>query len=174
MSSANFFRVVLFSAAALVVVPACSSDSASSDQSGTAGVLYEGDATEAELRSFLAVTPDDWQWAGGAFDAPEDQATMPASAPFDFVWRSDPTIAEAGKSQATYLLTFSSPSGGSLLKVFTTQTTYTPSAGDWQKLAAAGAVTLGITGATFTDGALADDEAGPHRGQTLTFTITAQ
>ena len=174
MSVPRICRAALFSAFTLAALPGCSSDSGTrgtSNQTSIADVLLEGKATEDELRVVLGNEADDWAWAGGAFDTPEDGQALPAAAPFEFSWRSDPVISEPGKNEASYLLVFSSPGNGKLLRVFTTLSTYTPSAGDWDKLVQAGAaITLNITGATFADGVLVE-EGGPHAGQTLTFTV---
>jgi len=170
MSHSRFFRIALLSAA-LALAPACSSD-AKSSTSSYGDVQLEGNATVAELRAFLDKKPDDWAWAGGAFDTPEDGQAVPGDARFVFTWRSDPVITEAGKNEAAYLLVFSTASQGTLAQVFTTFTTYTPNAIAWQKLASAGeAVTLSISGATFQEGTLLADEGGPHNGQTLSFTV---
>ena len=172
MPFARFSRITLVSALAVALLPACSSDAHSAANSSYGDVQFEGDATVAELRAFFDKKPDDWAWAGGAFDTPEDGQVVPADASFEFTWRSDPIISEAGTNEAAYLLVFSSASQGTLAQVFTTRASYTPNAKTWQKLASASAaVSLSISGATFQDGTLLEDEGGPHNGQTLTFTV---
>jgi hypothetical protein len=187
MSPGRTLRSVLFVAlsAALPGAQACSSSS-SADQSQnslTAGVLREGDATDATLVQVLDTGADGWGWAGGVFDSPTDQAVLEPAPPFTFAWHADSTSApsgagaagasasDAGFSGMVYLLVFSTPSNAKLLRVFTTDTTYTPDAAAWKTLVSVnGPITLNVTTSTFADGTLTAD-GGPHNGQTLSFTI---
>ena len=176
MSRTRLIPIALLAAlsAALAFVPACSSDKASAAPPGYTDVR-QSNATEAELRTVLGTQSDDWAWAGGQFDTPKDQAALARDTPYEFAWKSALTDAsEAGAPDAfemTYLLVFSTPSKGTILRVFTTLTQYTPDANAWQKLVDSGEpITLGIRTATFNGNELTVD-GGPHEGQTLTFTL---
>src|SRR5882724_3171355 len=198
MPPARLLRTALFaalaSASTLAYLPACSSSSSPTESSNplTAGVLREGDPSDAALTQILSYEADDWAWAGGVFYAPPTDpstagadVTLPAATPFTFVWHSDPVpSADAGAagspsanpggfSGVLYLLVFSTPSNSKLVRLVTTSTTFTPSPADWQKLTTAAAtepVTLKLVSATFEDDELTV-EGGPHQGQALNLTF---
>jgi hypothetical protein len=195
MLPARFLRTAVFaalaSASALGYMPACSSRGAVTEPSNslTAGVLREGDASDAALTQILSYEADDWAWAGGVFyapltdpSAPATDVTLPSAAPFTFVWHSDPVpTADAGAagsldagsgfSGVVYLLVFSTPSDAKLVRLVTTNTSFTPSAAAWQKLTSATEpVTLKLVSATFENDALTA-EGGPHQGQALNLTF---
>jgi hypothetical protein len=161
-------------------LPACSSDKtpAASNALG-ADVIREGNTTSPALDEFLGTPADSWAWAGGQFVAPSDQAVLPADMPAAFSWQADGTtpppdsdvLVPSEQQGQTFLLVFSTPSDAKLLRVFTSLTSYTPSAAAWQKLVRAGTpITLSITSATFENDQLTAD-GGPHNGQTIQFTI---
>ena len=177
MTRPSLFRIALLAAlgAAVPFAPACSSDAAPAAQASIADVLREGDVNETQLRAVLANEAEDWAWAGGQFDTPEDGATLAASAPYEFTWHADSTEPADGgapsDTQMVHLLVFSSPSHGTLLRLFTTLDSYTPDADTWQQLVAAGEpITLSLTSATFAGDELTVD-GGPYVGQALTFSI---
>ena len=177
MSSSALLRAVLLFAATSSLAPlaACSSDSSTAAEPAVSDVVLDGGATESQLRTFLDSPSDTWAWAGGRFESPKAGTVLPSDVPFQFSWRADPTdTAEAGAPddlQMLYLLVFATPSQSNLLRVFTTESSYTPDATAWQSLVAAGApLSLSLTTATFAGGAPTAD-GGPHRGQKLTFTI---
>lgn len=145
------------------------------DPISTYGVVREGDASDAQLNTFLQHKARDWDWAGGVFDAPDDQATVDADPPLTFAWHADPAElspgSAAGEVVITHLLLFSAPTHPSLLKVFTTRPDYTPNAQAWQTLLDAGEpITVSLTTGTFVGSDL-PEEGGPFSGQALTFTI---
>lgn len=177
MSRARLLPLLLLSlaAAGLGFVPGCSSDNAAPAHQPIADVERQGAATLSELQTFADSEADDWDWAGGQFDAPKDMAVLASDAPFAFTWHSastePPTAGAPDQFEVTYLLVFSTPSQANLLRIFTTLNDYTPDAAAWQKLVSAGeAITLSVTSGTFSGSALTAD-GGPHRGQSLTFTI---
>ena len=197
MSTARFLRTSLLVALASCApyMPACSSssDNAQSSNSLTQGVLYEGDATEVTLLRILSSTADSWGWAGGAFVTPKpakalaanSAATIPADEPYTFTWHSEPSdvFPQAGAAGAlsmealggftcmAYWLVFSTPDNPRLLRVYTTNPSYTPSAAAWQELVAVkGPITVALTTATFENDELTV-EGGPHGGQQLSLTI---
>ena len=166
---------------------ACSSKAEDPSESLAAGVLREGDPSDAAITQLLSYEADEWGWAGGVFEAPPtvptDDSTdvqLPASTPFTFVWHADPVPSpEAGAAgmlsapSATgftgvaFLLVFSTPSDPKFLRIVTTDSTFTPSAADWKKLTLSSEpVTFKLASGTFENDALTA-EGGPHQGQGL-------
>ena len=198
MSTSRYLRTTLLIALAssAAYMPACSSssDSAHTSNSLTAGVLYEGEATEATLLQILNTEADSWGWAGGAFLTPKpDKAIaamtaatiVSAAEPYTFTWHSDPSdvfpqagaagaltiAANGGFTGLAYLLVFSTPDNPRLLRVYTTIPSYTPSAAAWQQLVTAkGPITAALTTGSFENDQLTV-EGGPHGGQQLLLTI---
>lgn len=71
-----------------------------------------------------------------------------------------------------YLITFASADNPKALRVFTSLTTYTPTAAAWQKLSGAkGPITAKLHSATFDNNTVVSD-GGPFGGGTLVFTVT--
>jgi hypothetical protein len=161
-------------------LPACSSDKTPTASSALGSdVIREGTTTAVALDEFLGTPADSWAWAGGQFLTPSDQAVLPATTPQTFTWQADGTTPPADtdvlvpneQQGQTFLLVFSTPADPKLLRVFTSLTSYTPSAAAWQKLVRAGApITLSISSATFENDQLTGD-GGPHIGQTIQLTI---
>ena len=174
--------VALASASALAHLPACSSSMEGPSNSLTAGVLREGDPSDAAVTQLLSYEADDWGWAGGVFLAPRTVASdastdvaLPASTPFTFVWHADPVpSADAGTLKApsgftgvAFLLVFSTPSAPKFLRIVTTASSFTPSAADWKRLISSSEpVTLKLASGTFENDELTV-EGGPHQGQGL-------
>lgn len=175
MTSKNAWRLLgLLSVTSVIAwLPACSSDSSTATPGD---IVREGDATASELETFLGAASDDWAWAGGQFDSPADNhAILPKDSPFTFSWHSTSTDSDeagaASESEMIYLLVFATPSNAELVRVFTTQSEYTPDAHAWQTLVAAReSIEVTVTTATFAGEALTV-EGGPHVGQTRSFTI---
>jgi len=180
MSRTRPFRTLL--SMALVATPsliACSSSSGDDHPQpaigATNGIVREGDASAAQLTTYLQHDARDWAWAGGQFDTPEPNATLTADTPQTFAWHADPADFAAGGAPSavlmTHLLSFSTASNDDLLQVFTSLSEYTPDAVAWQKLIDAHApITVSLTTGTFV-GADVPDDGGPFIGQSLTFTI---
>jgi hypothetical protein len=70
------------------------------------------------------------------------------------------------------LLTISSSSDPKLCRVFTGATSYSPSAEVWDKIVAAGEVTVALVGAAFENNRIPAG-SGPYLGSTSTLTITS-
>ncbi len=177
MSRSNLLRVALVAllAVAAPTLPACADNDALPAGVANADVVRQGDVTESQLSAMLANEPIDWAWAGGQFDSPDPNASMPASTPFEFTWHADATQPEEGGGpsafQMVHLLLFSTPSNPSLLRVFSSLDSYTPDAATWQKLTASGEpITLSLTSGTFAGDDLTS-EGGPYIGQELSFSI---
>lgn len=138
-------------------------------------MLLEGSASEAQLSVFLQREAEDWAWAGGQFDTPDDRATLDARTPQTFSWHADPAdFAEgnaAGDVVMTHLLEFSTNQSSTALRVFTTLPEYTPDTTAWQRLVAVHEpITVSLTTGSFVAADLPED-GGPFIGQALTFTI---
>ncbi len=198
MPTARLLRTTLFVALAssAAYMPACSSssDSAQTSSSLTAGVLYEGGTSDVTLVQILNTEADSWGWAGGAFLTPKPDSALAANTgativsaaePYTFSWHSDPSdvFPQAGAAGAlsiasgggftgmAYLLVFSTPDNARLLRVYTTNASYTPSASAWKQLVSVqGPITVALTTATFENDELTV-EGGPHGGQQLSLTI---
>jgi len=197
MSSSRSLRTALFvalaSASTLAYLPACSSNSDGPSNSITAGVLREGDPSDAAVTQLLSYEADDWGWAGGVFLAPQTDpsassidVTLPAYAPFTFLWHADPVpspeAGAAGTNAASatgftgvaFLLVFSTPSDPKLLRIVTTDSSFTPSAVDWKKLTSSGEpVTFKLASGTFENDELTV-EGGPHQGQGLNLSFVGR
>ena len=191
MSPSRLLRTALFvalaSASTLAYLPACSSKTDEPANSLTAGVLREGDPSDAAVTQLLSYEADDWGWAGGVYlEPPTDptasriDVTLPADMPFTFVWHADPVSSpEAGAAGSlnapsatgftgvAFLLVFSTPSNPNLLRVVTTDSSFTPSADAWKTLTSSSEpVALKLASGTFENDELTA-EGGPHQGQAL-------
>jgi hypothetical protein len=186
--------VALASASTLAYLPACSSNSEDPSNSLTAGVLRQGDPSDAAVTQLLSYEADDWGWAGGVFQAPPTDptdssidVTLPANVPFTFVWHADPVPSpEAGAAGTlnaangtgftgvAFLLVFSTPSDPKLLRIVTTDSSFTPSAADWKKLTSSSEpVTFKLASGTFENDELTA-EGGPHQGQELNLSFVGR
>jgi hypothetical protein len=159
----------------------------------TAGVLREGDPSDAAVTQLLSYEADDWGWAGGVFQAPPTVASdastdvaLPASTPFTFVWHADPVPsadesgaagtlnAPSGFTGVAFLLVFSTPSAPKFLRIVTTASSFTPSAAEWKRLTSASEpVTLKLASGTFENDELTV-EGGPHQGQGLNLSFVGR
>jgi hypothetical protein len=185
--------VALASASALAYLPACSSSTEGPSNSLTAGVLREGDPSDAAVTQLLSYEADDWGWAGGVFEAPSTVASdtstdveLPASTPFTFVWVAAPVPsgdaagaagtlnAPRGFTGVAFLLVFSTPSAPKFLRIVTTASSFTPSAAEWKRLTSASEpVTLKVVSGTFENDELTV-EGGPHQGQGLNLSFVGR
>jgi hypothetical protein len=185
--------VVSLASASLASLPACSSNTEGPSNSISAGVLREGDPSEAAVTQLLSYEADDWGWAGGVFLAPPTVATdastdvaLPASTPFTFVWHADavPSDDQAGAAGTlnapngfngvAFLLVFSTPSDPKLLRIVTTASSFTPSAADWKRLTSSSEpVTFKLASGTFENDELTA-EGGPHQGQGLNLSFVGR
>lgn len=174
MSRHSLFRLALVAvlAAALPVIPACSSDDS------PAATVHEGTVTNGQLHAVLSTEAQEWAWAGGSFHTPNDGDVLPSDTPFTFSWQSDTTVdpPAAGAPddlQMVHLLAFSTPTESNLLRVFTSLDSYTPDTAAWETLKKAGKsgpVTLSLVSATLQGDGLVVD-GGPFVGESITFTV---
>ena len=167
-----------------------------SSQPDINGVVYEGLATDEALVILLGFEAHSDPTQNAKFDHPMPQMSLPAAPPATFAWHigemagSWPTSlhkwastlgAILGPRRAHahgapingrgYFLVFSTPSSPKLLRVFTTELTYTPDTTAWAMLASAsGPISLTITNAIFEDNRVAQD-GGPYAGSAISFSI---
>ncbi|UQA62081.1 hypothetical protein E8A73_017030 [Polyangium aurulentum] len=159
------------------------------------GVIYAGGANDEALYALLTATAKDDPKQEAAIDTPEEGAMLPKDPAASFSWHISGTGASlspsfdpagalrewlgvrAAHAHGTpvngrgYLLVFSVPGNDKLLRVFTTELSYTPDASAWSKLASAGApITLTITNAIFEDSRVAQG-GGPFLGEGVTFSV---
>jgi hypothetical protein len=155
----------------------------------TAGVVYEGLATDEALVILLALEARSEPAENAVVDYPADQMALPAATPATFAWHIGemagvwpslesmlgPRAAYAHGAPVNgrgYFLVFSTPSSPKLLRVFTTDLTYTPDAAAWASLVGANLpISLTITNAIFEDNRVAQD-GGPYVGSSVSFSIS--
>ena len=165
------------------------------------GVVYESLATDEGLVALLGQQAASDPAQNAIFDVPMANMSLPAASPATFAWHIGesatlwpPSLhnwtlhkwalainANLGPRRAYahgapingrgYFLVFSTPSAPKLLRVFTTELTYTPDATAWATLVSAGVpISLTITNAIFEDSRVAQD-GGPFAGPAISFTI---
>jgi len=164
------------------------------------GVIYGGAATDEALAALLLATPKAEATQAVVVDTPAADATLPKDVPPTIEWHVKGSSASrevtpgerfVGAAKAlgawfgpreawahgapvngrAYLLVFSTPKSPELVRVFTTELSYTFDAASWTKLALTGEpVTLVVTNAIFEDNRVAQD-GGPFSGEAVTFSI---
>lgn len=164
------------------------------------GVIYAGAATDEALAAMLLAASKTDAAQGVVVDTPAAGATLPKDVPPTIEWHVKGSSASRevspgerfvraakvfssfwGPREAwahgapvngrAYLLSFSTPKSPDLVRVFTTELSYTFDAASWTKLALTGEpVTLVVTNAIFEDNRVAQD-GGPFAGEAATFLI---
>lgn len=174
-----------------VLAAACSSDPVANPtptDTDISDVLYEGGATDEALEALVAAPVKTGM--APAITAPTAGQAIPKAAPFAFTW-TEPKQAllrrmlDQGISlfEGTayahgdpingngYLLTFSTAKDAKLVRVFTANKTYTPSADAWNKLVAAKTtINVRVRAATFEDNRVIAT-GGPFDSQSVAFTV---
>ena len=167
----------------LAATPGCGDDHGHEDEGGhghggdtsssTAGgeldgVIYEGAATDEALIELLAATPVDDATQAAGFTAPAEGSALDPAAPPTFTWEAGavPRHGDPVNGRA-YLVVFATATDPEVLRVFTTETSYTPDAAAWSTVTGAGAaVTVTITSAIFEQNRVAQG-GGPWVGPPL-------
>lgn len=164
------------------------------------GVIYGGLATDEALLAMLLLTEKTDPAQGVVVDVPAAGASLPRDIPPTLSWHvgggsaaidsftgtrfvramsamvdwMGPRVAWAHGAPVNgraYLLEFSTPDAPGLVRVFTTELSYTFDAGTWGQLALQGKnITLRITNAIFESNRVALD-GGPFAGEPVTFSI---
>lgn len=178
-SSVRLASLVL--AALLATAVGCGDDHGHEDDgghggasTGTAGgdladVVYEGSATDEALVELLAASAVEDGAQAAALTAPAAGTALDPATVVDFTWEvgSVPRHGDPLNGRA-YLVVFSTPASPELLRVFTTNLTYTPDADAWATITGAGeAVSVTITNAVFEQNRVAQG-GGPWVGPTVT------
>lgn len=161
------------------------------------GVVYEGLATDEALVILLGFEAQSVPEQNVVLDNPASQMSLPAASPATFAWHVGemanawppplqewpatfaamlgPRVAHAHGAPVNgrgYFLVFSTPSSPKLLRVFTTDLTYTPDTTAWATLVSAGGpISLTVTNAIFEDNRIAQG-GGPFAGSAMSFSIT--
>lgn len=184
-----------------MVLSGCESNAGPSTSTSTdtdiENVVYEGLATDEALVILLNLEHRSDPAQSAVVDTPAPQMSLPATSPAKFSWHigemaraKPPSLLEwawrfgeileprpahahgAPVNGRGYFLVFSTPSSPKLLRVFTTELTYTPDATAWASLVSVGGpISLTITNAIFEDNRVAQD-GGPFAGSAVTFSIT--
>jgi hypothetical protein len=164
------------------------------------GVIYDGLATDEALLAMLtanvkkdptqavvvdvpaagATLPKDlpptltWHVQGGSASRngfPVDWFVRTASAIGDWIGPGNAWAHGAPVNGRAYHLVFSAPDNPEIVRVFTTELTYTFDAATWTKLGQVGKpITLQVTNAIFESNRVAVD-GGPFAGESVTFSI---
>lgn len=168
-----------------------------STQPDIEGVVYEGLATDEALVILLGFDAQSVPAQNVVLDNPVPQMSLPAASPATFAWHIGemanawpPSLREWPATFAAmleprpayahgapingrgYFLVFSTPSSPKLLRVFTTDLTYTPDATAWATLVSVGGpISLTVTNAIFEDNRIAQG-GGPFAGSAISFSIT--
>jgi hypothetical protein len=163
------------SGAALSTLSGCGGGAEEEKNPLFADVIFEGGADSDALEALLAVETKDDPAHGAAIDSPPTAIVLSAAQVTPFTWHprdGAPTAPGAPPlNGAGYFLLFSTDATPRLLRVFTTKTSYTPSASAWATLASAKTwTTLDIFAASFVDDALAPG-GGPFKGTSIAFCI---
>lgn len=157
-----------------------------------ADVVFAAGANDESLVELLAATPIDGQGQGAVMDLPTEGTQLSRALAPTFAWHAGPTararppllyqlvqwfgipeahahgVAVSGKA---YFLVVSSSSDPQLLRVFTKETTYQPSAAAWAKIkAAGGSLTVVVTSAQFDTGKITSN-GGPFLGKPVHFGV---
>lgn len=159
-------------------------------------VVYDGLATDEALVILLGFKAQSDPSQNAVVDNPAPQMSLSAASPATFAWHIGemasvsppplrkntldigallgPALAHAHGAPINgrgYFLVFSTPASPKLLRVFTTELTYTPDAAAWATLVSAGGpISLTVTNAIFEDNRVAQD-GGPFAGAAISFSM---
>jgi hypothetical protein len=169
----------------------CSDDHSHETSTGPTDAIYLGTATDEGLAAFDAATPTTDAAKAPALTAPAAGAKVPAATPAAFTWKASPTasIRSAPRYEGSspfgamreahahgtpmngkaYLLTLRS-NGSTVVRVFTTNTTYTPDDEAWSKLKTAKSIEAVLATATYDQNNILQG-SGPFVAPGVAFTI---
>jgi hypothetical protein len=147
--------------------------------SPNAGVVFAGAADGRALDALLAVPPQASADEAAVIDAPINATILAANPPQRFSWHAPsseaPVVAPApgadpgSMSGAGFYLLFSTDQVPELLRVFTSEASYTPDEAAWETISSAEMwVTFRVINASFVDDALAPG-GGPFVGTPIAF-----
>jgi len=184
----------ILAGSAITYAPACG-HSHDDEASGPTDAVYEGTATDEGLKNLEGIETKTDAARAPLVTAPANNATVPSATAPTFTWKATPTAFAplrtptrfAGASPfgherdahahgtpmngRAYLLVFKA-NGANVLRVFTTNTTYQPTADKFGKLKDAKApLTLTIATASFDQNNVVQG-SGPFVGDAVTFTLS--
>jgi hypothetical protein len=158
-------------------------------------VIYEPGTNDEGVLTLLGAPTVNEPSATPVVTAPLDQATLSGPVAFSYrlgasaardrvharkhgvLWPEWLTLERAAYAHGApmngdaFLLVFSAANEPKLLRVFTQDRSYQPSADEWQRLAqASGVVTFAVTHAIFEQGRITED-GGPFVGSAVHFTV---
>lgn len=189
----RFASAVVFATAMLAsYAPAACSGDEDSHGSGPTDAIFAGNATDEGLAAFDAATPATDAAKAPALTSPSAGAKVPGTTPINFEWKATPTgflprtppryegsspfgamrSAHAHGSPMNgkaYLLVFRA-GGNVVLRVFTTNTVYTPDDAAWSKLKAAKSMEITLATASYDNSNIVQG-SGPFVAPAVAFSI---
>jgi hypothetical protein len=193
----RFASAVVFATAVLSsYAPFGCKEDEHSHASGPTDAIYLGNATDEGLAVFDAATPTSDAAKAPALTAPTAGAKVPAATPVAFNWKATPTAFVVPRSAPrapryegaspfgamreahahgtpmngkAYLLTLRS-NGSTLVRVFTTNTVYTPDDEAWTKLKEAKNIEVVLASAQYDNDNIVQG-SGPFVAPGVAFTI---
>jgi hypothetical protein len=189
LASAVVFATALLSSYA----PSGCKDDEHEEASGPTDAIYLGNTTDEGLAAFDAATPTTDAAKAPALTAPTAGAKVPAATPIAFNWKATPTAFVVPRSAPryggaspfgamreahahgspmngkAYLLTLRS-NGNTLVRVFTTNTVYTPDDEAWTKLKDAKNIEVVLASAQYDNNNILQG-SGPFVAPGVAFTI---
>lgn len=155
----------LSAALVLAALPGCGSAPV---DPALADVVFQGSVTPQALQTMLAMTPLGVEGKGAVVDMPANDAIIPAAKAATFSWHLEGTSDAVTPGS---FLVFSTDTAPQLLRVFTSETSYTPDTKAWATLEAKMVWTkLHITSAGF-DGDDVVPGSGPYESASMEFCI---
>jgi hypothetical protein len=195
----RFASLAAFAAAiAVSYAPAGCKEDEHSHGTGPTDAIYAGSATDEGLAAFDAATPTTDASKAPALTSPTAGQKVPAATPIAFNWKASPTALLRSPASSpvrapryegsspfgpmrdahahgspmngkAYLLTLRS-NGNAIVRVFTTNTTYTPDDATWTKLEEAKSIEAVLATASFDQNNILQG-SGPFVAPGVAFTI---
>jgi hypothetical protein len=189
----RFASAVVFATAVVAsYVPLACGDDEHSHSSGPTDAIYLGNATDEGLAAFDAATPTTDAAKAPALTSPTAGQKVPAATPIAFNWKETPTAllprsapryggsSPFGAMRAAhahgnpmngraYLLALRS-NGSTVVRVFTTNTTYTPDDAAWTKLKNAKSIEAVLATVSYDNNNIVQG-SGPFVAPGVAFTI---
>lgn len=171
----------------------CSDDHSHETSTGPSDAIYLGNATDEGLAAFAAAVSTTDPAKAPALTSPTAGQKVPAATPIAFTWKASPTalllrgappryegsspFGAIRRAHAhgtpmngkAYLLTLRS-NGATIMRVFTTNTTYTPDDETWTKLANAKSIEAVLATASYDNDNILQG-SGPFVAPGVAFTI---
>ena len=186
------FAAVLAASLGIYRDGGCGDDHGHGGATGPTDAIYLGNATDEGLAAFDAAAKTADASKAPALTSPTAGAKVPAATPVAFTWKASPTalrVAPPARYQGAspfgamrdahahgtpmngraYLLTLKS-GGNAVVRVFTTNTTYTPDDEAWTKLKNAKTIEAVLATASYDQNNIVQG-SGPFEAPGVAFTI---